>query len=804
MLRPGCWVLLLVAGAIAPGTSQEAKPRTDRRGDPLPAGAIARLGSARLRHAGAIGSLAFAPDGKWLATGGYDEALYLWNARTGRELRRFAAIEGQVYAVAFAPGGRLLAASGGHNTIHLWEPDTGREVRRLSGHQFGVFALAFSPDGRRLASAAGDRSTRVWDVGTGKQLARISEPRERVRSVAWFPDGKALVTAGDDQTARFWDADTGLELPLVGPAPGTFSTAVLSPDGRALATTDDRGGVDVWEPVSGKKRFSVPGVFPHFTADGQTLVTVVASGEAVLWEAASGKERRRFAVGQATASAAALSPDGNVLALAGSAVRLWDLRTGKLLLPTPDDAGEVNALAYTADGRSLLAASSGGALQLRAAATGEEEQRFKPVGARLTHLAVAANGKAAGVCGENTVVVWDLGTRKEVHRLRGPQRQVSGVAFAPDGRTLASVGNRRIVLWDVATGKEVRRLADGEAGAPVVFAPDGRGVFAAAAHGTVALWDRDTGTKVRTFRELYRGEFTPSITSIALSPDGRMLALTWVGHFEGGAIDVYEVASGQPLASFGGHRSFIWSLAFSPDGVALASGGNDGVVLVREVLTGTERHRFIGQRGQIFEIAYAPDGRTLASRGSGGTALIWDVSGRLKGKSARPVLPPARLEAYWAALRGEAEGAFEAVRALIEAPAETLPFLKKRLQPVAPVPGERLQELLAALDDARFPVRQRAMAELERLGDLAEAALRRVLAEDASLEVKRRVAQILHRLAEVSPERLRAGRSLLILERIGGDEARAVLANLTRGAPAAAVTREARAALARLARRPVR
>src|SRR4051794_7715555 len=99
MTRVGGVVLLVTCLAAPAALSGGKAPRTDRHGDPLPDGALARVGSTRLRHASAVGGLAFSPDGKVIATGGYDEAMYLWDAGTGRELRRLGEIKGQVYAV---------------------------------------------------------------------------------------------------------------------------------------------------------------------------------------------------------------------------------------------------------------------------------------------------------------------------------------------------------------------------------------------------------------------------------------------------------------------------------------------------------------------------------------------------------------------------------------------------------------------------------------------------------------------------------------------------------------------------------
>ncbi len=191
-------------------------------------------------------------------------------------------------------------------------------------------------------------------------------------------------------------------------------------------------------------------------------------------------------------------------------------------------------------------------------------------------------------------------------------------------------------------------------------------------------------------------------------------------------------------------------------------------------------------------VAVSPDGRALASGSLNGTTMVWDVAGPAGS------LPPADPGVLWEQLAdGDVGVAFRAVWRLADDPDQSLPLLRRHLQPAMPLPAARLAGWIRDLDDNDFAVREQASRELEKASDLAEAALRKATEETPSLEVRRRAGRLLKPLeAGPSRETVRVIRAIEVLQHAGTAEARELLESLARGMPEAPITREARAALA--------
>ncbi|HEV3263770.1 MAG TPA: hypothetical protein VG013_43445 [Gemmataceae bacterium] len=285
-----------------------------------------------------------------------------------------------------------------------------------------------------------------------------------------------------------------------------------------------------------------------------------------------------------------------------------------------------------------------------------------------------------------------------------------------------------------------------------------------------------------------------------LSPDDKTLLL----HRDGSTgIELWEVETGQPRLRIE-PPSFCDATSFSPGGAMLVAGCSDGVFRFWDAHTGRLVLEQGGHRGPVTAVAFAPDGRRLATGGWDTTVLVWNLADLgLAGRPRLIQLQPAELPALWGDLAGsDASKAYRAIGKLIAAPDQALPLLRGRLRPAAAADPERLPRLLAGLDDRRFAARERATAELQKLTELAEPALRKALAGQPSAEARRRIEQLLDKLERAVPsaDRLRRLRAVEVLEQIGSRESRQVLQALAKGAAQSRLTQEAKASLGRLAK----
>jgi hypothetical protein len=292
------------------------------------------------------------------------------------------------------------------------------------------------------------------------------------------------------------------------------------------------------------------------------------------------------------------------------------------------------------------------------------------------------------------------------------------------------------------------------------------------------------------------------------SSDGQLLAVrrrAYQGDRE--EIAVYDVDKGEPVRILAtGEVGFV---AFSPDRHYLATVGPESLRLWElttghEVLRRPNTERYVGHHGNAFvsSLAYAPDGQGIVTGMPDTTILLWSLAP--SGAAAHPNKPDTEtMKRWWVDLGGDdGPKGYAAVWGLATAaPAKTLAFLNERLRPAPEIDSKRVQKLTDDLDSAEFAVRQRAFQELEKLGEDVVLALRRTLDRNPTLEVRKRLEDLLSRAKVLhSGDILRGVRAVEVLERIGSAEARRMLTMLAKGAPKARQTREAKAALDRLSR----
>ena len=501
-----------------------------------------------------IMSLAWSPDGRRLAGGVWRGGAVLWDAATGREVRRLGNTEKQWFTVAFSPDGRVLATSGGE--VHIWSAGTGELLGTLAGHgATAVRGLGFCRDGR-LASAGRDGTLRLWDPASRKELRRWEaqgvDKKDGYGALAIAPDGRHIAVALNRQVAIY---DAGSEAPPQVIA-GELDSGQLafSRDGRWLAfgqgdhvrlATVPEGQLSM--QLAGRRARPRQ---PRASPDGRLLATLDTDGALRLWDAETLALSRILQVDADNwVEEAAFSPDSARVATLShrTDVKVWDTRSGAVALTLAGHGSHARAVAYSRDGSRIATGDFEGDVRIWDARTGQLEQtiatgsmvdlvRFLDEG---SSIAAAQRNKPARVFALATGALSrtiedpleldpeEAPTRRRLAQLVPPQRTVGAIHFeghlalSPDKKQVAVVDfGRPTRMHDVESGRVAWTQPVSEPILMPRWFPDGRLLFSADADGLLRVREAASGRLIVSVAALPGAAGQGSAAWITYTPDG--------------------------------------------------------------------------------------------------------------------------------------------------------------------------------------------------------------------------------------------------------------------------------------------
>jgi WD40 repeat protein/transcriptional regulator with XRE-family HTH domain len=544
-----------------------------------------------------VRTVAFSPDSQLLASGGDDNIVYLREVSEKKLVARFEGHIDRIRFLSFSPDGKYLASSGDDWTIRIWDLERLQLVTVLSQHQSKVRTVIFSCNGQ-LISVSQDNWICIWQVGSFELMKKfvLSETSSLLRTVALSPDGQSLATGNDDHIIRLWTLEGGFIKDFRGHYHWLRSLA-FHPDGSQLASASEDTTIRIWDIKTSECL--------HILAQHQARIWSIAyhphrpwlvagddSRKVKLWQTETGECLGRFVGYSQKIGPLAFHPNGQTLATQ-SIIDLKEVSNGLKLLSLPTDGSNILSLVYDYKGEILVAGSDDNSIKIWHCFDLENPHIENPHKSLTGHInwirtvAISADGQfIASGSDDKTVKLWNSRTYKCLHTFQGHTDWIRSVCFDPKGQFLASGSDDgTIKLWDINKPYALKQILK---------------------HNPQKGSGRD-----------------PQVWAIAISPDGKILA----SGSNDNTITIWDLETYEPL-NLHQHRKWIAALAFSPDGKWLASASYDTTIRLWELSSGHYECQQIlqGHAKAVTAIAFHPTEPTLASSSKDSSIKQWDLN----------------------------------------------------------------------------------------------------------------------------------------------------------------------------------
>jgi WD40 repeat protein len=588
---------------------------------------------------GTINDTLWSPDGKSIAVAS-STGIYLYDAASLVESKQIAAgIDS--YAITFSPDGKVLAAGTPDFKIKLWDVASGSEIRELDGHANFITRLKFSPNGDILASMAYEQPIKLWDVSTGQEMHSM-DIGSGARSFDFSSNGSILAITGSGVEIVLCDVSSGTELRRLwrqsnGGAEDGAASVTFSPDGKYLATGYDLGLITLWDTNSWEelRTFTASANSIYllaFSPDGAFLASNSYDEPIKLWDVNS--DLVRLTLGEKlTMGNKPFSLEGKIIGFNGSTgdtITIWDSAKGNELGTIKWESGSGISAAVSPDGNTLAVGSYSGNISLLDIKNGRTIRTLGRHTDEVDSLAYSPDGSILASGSYRSTKLWDVASGNELSSMVGQQMGWGGgypcVTFSPDGGILAfgALGGQ-VLLWDMVNNVQLKALG-GEPGGEfadgvtsVAFSPDGKTIVSGYDSGNIIVWDVDKGEKLQTLTGHVISATNNPVSGLVFSLDGTSL----ISAARNQHIKFWDTANWSEL------RTLSWTgendgftLDLSPLGDVLAAGGwvNPGVSLIA---ASDEVFRTLDTPAK--DLLFTPDGKLLITASMDGTIHLWGI-----------------------------------------------------------------------------------------------------------------------------------------------------------------------------------
>ena len=602
-----------------------------------------------MNHSYSVSIATFSPDDKIIATASNDFSIYLWDAKTGKLIRKLNGNIDDINSLSFSPNGELLVSSSGHIwsrarsnqpmdfSIRIWNVNTGEEIHELVGHSRKVKNACFCNNGEWIISDSSDGTVRIWEVSTGKELKKYDNLMtldsssglfllKHVDSVLSFwrpeaplikykmywheeetprlfsPQTNTIVSTSHNSTKGYesinlWDVNTGKKLLSLEGHTSSVESFSFSPDGKQLILGSIDKTIRIWDTTNGKeiKCFNISswGKSVNFSHDGKSVV--YGNDNIVYFRNLTNKyEISRINSGTISVDSVNFSPNGDkYIVSAGRNLKIFDVIKKEEILRIKGYKCRASTAKYSSDGKWIVASLDNETIKIWDALTGKEKQTINECG--IFSFAIINNAQVLIVMLYKSIHIWDIEKGKLIRSIEKTDINNISMTVHANCMLIAATqeGNHQIRFWEIETGKEINRITvDFGFAKAISFHPDGKLVACASTNFHIHVMDVKTGKDNRMFEG-----HTGYVNSIAFSNDGKYL----LSSSDDKTIRIWDIDSGNEILQMVGHTNFVTDVTFNPKNNMIASVSSDesirlwSLLPLKELIDKT-RERFINRQ----------------------------------------------------------------------------------------------------------------------------------------------------------------------------------------------------------------